>query len=255
VDDRRLVRLAGLALPVAVWVLGVMPPPPQGLSPGYLTAYTGLLAALVVVDQTAPGPRAPRGRRRLWLGAELALCFLIVRTHGTLIRPALIYLLPASRAVLAFGERAGLLVGLSVWLAYGTNLVLYEWPNHLEEAPNYLSFFLAPYVATVVLTLAAVRQAAGRQRVEVLYGELRDAHERLQALHGQVREAAVAEERSRLAREIHDSVAHYLTVINVQLEAAEKLSPEHSDRALEQVGRARRLTVQCLQEVRRSSRR
>ena len=31
---------------------------------------------------------------------------------------------------------------------------------------------------------------------------------------------AVAEERARVAREIHDGVGHYLTVINIQLEAA-----------------------------------
>jgi len=67
-----------------------------------------------------------------------------------------------------------------------------------------------------------------------------------------VRSAAVAEERNRLAREIHDSLAHYLTVANVQLEAAEKLGVEHAQAAFEHVRRARRLTLECLQDVRRS---
>jgi signal transduction histidine kinase len=66
------------------------------------------------------------------------------------------------------------------------------------------------------------------------------------------RSAAVAEERNRLAREIHDSVAHYLTVANVQLEAAEKLGAERAQAALEHVRRARRLTLECLQHLRRS---
>jgi signal transduction histidine kinase len=62
----------------------------------------------------------------------------------------------------------------------------------------------------------------------------------------------VTQERNRLAREIHDSIAHYLTIVNVQLEAAEKLGNDQFEIALNYVQRARRLTVECLQEVRSS---
>src|SRR5260370_17089252 len=88
--------------------------------------------------------------------------------------------------------------------------------------------------------------------MQMLYDEVRVAHDELQALHREVRSAAVAEERNRLAREIHDSLAHYLTVANVQLEAAEKLGVERAQAAFEHVRRARRLTLECLQDVRRS---
>jgi signal transduction histidine kinase len=252
-DDRRLLRVAGLAVPAAVWILGLVAPRQGGLTPAFVLAYTGLLAGLALVDLTAPqSAAAPLWRRLVWLGAELALCFWVVQVHGTLIRPALIYLLPASRAVVTFGERGGLGLSLGVWLAYGLNVGLYAWPDRLGEFPNYFSFFLAPYAVAVVLTLAVVRQAADRRQVQALYDELRQTHEELQALHGQAREAAVVEERNRLAREIHDALAHYLTVINVQLEAAEKLGADQPARALQQVQRARRLTLECLQEVRRS---
>lgn len=100
--------------------------------------------------------------------------------------------------------------------------------------------------------LAALRQAADRQHLQTLYDRLRQAHLELQALNAQAQETAVTQERNRLAREIHDSLAHYLTVINLQLEAAEKLSQDQRERALQQVQRARRLTLECLQEVRRS---
>jgi signal transduction histidine kinase len=152
-----------------------------------------------------------------------------------------------------FGRRPGLALSGLVWLAYGINVGLEAWPDRLlEYYPNYFSFFLAPYVIAVVLTVAVLRQAADRRRVQGLYDELRLAHEQLQILHRRDREAAVAEERNRLAREIHDSLAHYLTVINVQLEAAEKLALTERERALEAVRRARRLAHECLQEVRRS---
>lgn len=243
---------AGLALPAAVWVLGLVTPPPSGLTLGYVITYTLLLAATALVDQTAPPENASTWRRFGWLLAEIVLCSLVVRTQGTLIRPALIYLLPVGRAILLFGERAGVLTSLLVWAAYAINIAPGAWPDHLGDFPNYLSFFLAPYAVAVVLSLAIVRQERARQRIQTLYDQLRVAHDELQTLHAEVRSAAVAEERNRLAREIHDSLAHYLTVANVQLEAAEKLGTERAQAALEHVGRARRLTLDCLQDVRRS---
>jgi signal transduction histidine kinase len=252
-DDRRLTRAVGVVLPLAVWVLGMVPGPARGLSPEYVLSFTLLLVGVVVVDLVMPLEEPHRGawwRRGPSLLALLILGFFVVQAHGTLIRPALIYLLPASRAVLLYGERRGLLASLGVWFAYGSNVGLYAWPERLGEFPNYFAFFLAPYVLAVVLTLGQLRQASARRHVQVLYDQLRAAHTELQALQAISREAAVAEERNRLAREIHDSLAHYLTIVNLQLEAAEKLR-EH-ERSREQVMRARRLTLECLQEVRQS---
>ncbi len=251
-DDRRLVQRAGLALPAAVWVLGLVSPPPDGRTVEYVATYSLLLAATALVDQAAPPATASGWRKLGWLLVEIALCSLVVRTQGTLIRPALIYLLPVGRAILLLGERAGLLASLLVWVAYALNILPGAWPDRLGDFPNYLSFFLAPYAVAVVLSLAIVRQERARQRIQALYDQLRVAHDELQSLQEEVRSAAVAEERNRLAREIHDSLAHYLTVANVQLEAAEKLGVERAQAALDHVRRARRLTLECLQDVRRS---
>jgi signal transduction histidine kinase len=249
----RALRLAGLALPAAVWVLCVVPPPRGGLTTPYLAALTGLLGALVLVDQTLPRAEAPAWRRLLWLAAELGLAFAVVQLHGTLVRPALVYLLPASRALLLFDGWRGVALSLSAWVVYTVNVAAVHALEHgWADTPNYYSFFLGPFTLAVVLSWAVLRQAAESRRVRTLYDELRVAHSELQALHAQVRQAAVAEERNRLAREIHDSVAHYLTVVNVQLEAAEKLADDQPERALEHVRRARRLTLESLQEVRRS---
>lgn len=239
-------------IPAAVWVLGLVSPPREGLTPGYVIVYTALLVAIAVVDQTIPSASAPAWRRFAWIVAEVVLCGLVVRTQGTLIRPALLYMLPVGRSILLFGERDGLLVSVLVWVAYGVNIAPGAWPANLGDYPNYFSFFLAPYAVAVILSLAIVRQQRTRQRVQKLYDELRAAHNELQAMHQQVRSAAVAEERNRLAREIHDSLAHYLTVANIQLEAAEKLGAARAEAALEHVRRARRLTLDCLQDIRRS---
>jgi signal transduction histidine kinase len=252
-DDRRLFRVIGWGLPVAVWLLAFFAPQRGDLSWGNLGIFTALLIALVLVDQVAPfSPSFPLRRRLFWLVAELVLCFFVVYAHGSLVRPSLIYLLPASRALFLFGERTGLLLSLSIWVVFSVNIGLDVWPDQLGEYPNYLAFLLGPYILGVVLTLVALRQSAARRHAEALFQDLRLAHQQLQALHRQSQELAITQERNRLAREIHDSIAHYLTIVNVQLEAAEKLGPGQPEKAFNYIGRARRLTVECLQEVRSS---
>jgi signal transduction histidine kinase len=230
----------------------VVTPPPGGWSAGGLLLYSALLLGLIIVDRTAPDAGAPVSRRLVWLSLEVALCFAVLRTHGTLIRPAFVYLVPACRALPMFGESRGLLLGLLIWPAYLLNVGIDVWPERLHEYPNYLLILLVVWAAAVIPVVASLKQAAARRHIEGLYDELRGAHDELAALHRRAREAAVAEERNRLAREIHDTLAHYLTVVNVQLEAAEKLAADQPARSLDAVGRARRLTLQCLQEVRRS---
>ena len=92
-----------------------------------------LLSATALVDQTSPPETAARWRRFGWLLVEILLCSLVVRTQGTLIRPALIYLLPVGRAILLLGERAGLLASLLVWVAYAVNILPGAWPDHLGD--------------------------------------------------------------------------------------------------------------------------
>jgi signal transduction histidine kinase len=72
-------------------------------------------------------------------------------------------------------------------------------------------------------------------------------------LYQQTEELAVAEERQRLAREIHDTLAQGFTGINIQLEAVESaLETGQQKVALERLSRARKLANQSLAEARRS---
>jgi signal transduction histidine kinase len=250
-SDRSLLRWAGVALAAAVWVLGLFPAMAH-FSALYVAQLTVAIGAMILVELTAPERESPVWRQVVWLLLELGLAFAVVRTQTSLIRLSLIYLIPASRALLMFGSRPGLVVSMSVWVVYGANVALAVLPARPQEFLTYFSFLLAPYVLAVVLTMALLRQSADRERLQTLYDELREAHEELQILHRQAEESAVNRERNRLAREIHDSVAHYLTVVNLQLEAVEKLGTDQPERAVREAKRARRLTVDCLQEVRRS---
>jgi signal transduction histidine kinase len=82
----------------------------------------------------------------------------------------------------------------------------------------------------------------------------RDARERAEALSAEVAQLAAANERNRMAREIHDTLGHYLTVIHVQLEAARAILGTDPDRGLLAVTRAQALAKDGLTAVRQSVR-
>lgn len=80
----------------------------------------------------------------------------------------------------------------------------------------------------------------------------REARQRAEALTVEVAQLAAANERNRMAREIHDTLGHYLTVIHVQLEAARAVLGQDPDRGLLAVTRAQALAKDGLAAVRQS---
>ncbi|MBP2477413.1 signal transduction histidine kinase [Crossiella equi] len=137
-------------------------------------------------------------------------------------------------------------------LAAGLTAVL-----NLAVQTEWLTKEVPPYAAIlgVVVPLGVggwlLGQEAERRRRTVL--ELRQALAENEGLHNQLltqaREAGVREERERLAREVHDTVAQGLTGIIAQLNAADRTSPDARQAHLAQV---RALASSSLAEARRA---
>jgi len=113
-------------------------------------------------------------------------------------------------------------------------------------------FFLAGIVFVVVITELAVREQKARAEVERLLAELKEANEKLRDYAGRVGELATLNERNRLARDIHDTLGHYLTVVIVQIEAAVAMMQSDHERSLDSLRKAQGLAQKGLAEVRRS---
>lgn len=112
--------------------------------------------------------------------------------------------------------------------------------------------FLAGIVFVVIFVRLAMREQNARIEMERLAAELAEANHKLREYAAQTEELAIARERNRLAREIHDSLGHYLTVIYVQIEAALAVMENDRERALDTLSKARSLVHEGLTEVRRS---
>ena len=96
------------------------------------------------------------------------------------------------------------------------------------------------------------RAEAANAESKHLYQELQIAHQQLQEQAAHAEALAVAEERNRLAREMHDTLGHRLTVAAVQLEGAQKLVKRDSEKAMQMIGTVREQVLEGLTELRRT---
>ncbi len=110
-----------------------------------------------------------------------------------------------------------------------------------------LALVLAPHVHQTWWFVALVLLAGGA----VMAGVALLAHRR-RLLAVEARHQAVLGERSRIARDLHDTLAQGFTGISVQLEAATARLPEGSERARDKIDRARALVRSSLADARRA---
>jgi signal transduction histidine kinase len=121
------------------------------------------------------------------------------------------------------------------------------WENGWDAALNLLTTTALAWV--IALFVNAVAEQSERRR------EALDALEKTRAeLAATARHTGMLEERQRLAREIHDTVAQGLTSVVTQLEAAEQALDEQPDQARRHLVMARRSARDGLTQVRRSVR-
>lgn len=157
--------------------------------------------------------------------------------------------------------------GMMEWVAQnGQPLLLNQLPfqrhNWLDDPiiayKNWQSLVAAPVVAkdtTIgVLGMAAQTEPFSEMEVELLQAvsdqiAIAVVNARL---YRRSREVAILEERNRVAREIHDTLAQGFAGILIHLRAAERLSGKRPAQAVESLREAQDLAHQSLQEARRS---
>jgi signal transduction histidine kinase len=110
---------------------------------------------------------------------------------------------------------------------------------------------LAGYPLLIVVALMAGLNRRAYQVQAEQSAALLAQYERLQA---EQRRADVLDERGRIAREIHDVLAHSLGALGIQIQAAKAVLTDHRDvdRAIEVLATAQRMAADGLVETRRA---
>jgi signal transduction histidine kinase len=237
VRQRRLVMLVmAVLLVLALWV--EEPRPIEVAHAAATGALTLLLVVLSVFEEIGP----PTLRIGVMAAAVVGLLVLTRIDPQSTPVGAYIVILDATqqlrlRAALGTtGAVVGAFLARQLWVPGGP---LLSWVP--------IAFNLGFFVFAFVLLYGARRLRDEQFRVRTLLAELEAGRER-------DLEAAKVQERARLARDIHDVLAHSLTALIVQLDGARMLLTREraSAEAVGSVLRARHLAQEGLDETRRA---
>jgi len=110
---------------------------------------------------------------------------------------------------------------------------------------NFVILFGIALLLVVLLINALLTERQSQQRLQRVNQTLRESAQEIEKL-------AMDQERSRIARDIHDALGHSLTALNIQLESAMKLWEKDPAKAQHFLSNAKKLGTQSLQEVRES---
>jgi signal transduction histidine kinase len=166
-----------------------------------------------------------------------------------------LYPIAAYSAYFAFGGGAGMAISFFYVLlvAWRIRLVNPGWFLN-PEATSYILVFAIVMLLVPLIAHIIRKDDENRGRTETLLSDLEVSHIKLQAYTEQVAELAAAEERNRLARDIHDSLGHYLTAVNIQLEKALLYQQRNPEEATQAIRDAKQAAADALRDVRHSVR-
>ncbi|MCS0603538.1 histidine kinase [Streptomyces sp. LP11] len=174
-------------------------------------------------------------------GAVAAAAFVQWLTDVQL--PADIALLVALYTAAAHAGRRGALVAAAV-VEGGALLACLRWATH--------GAFLTPFVAVSAMVVAAAVLGVNARTTRAYLAALEERAARLEQQQDQQARLAVAEERTRITREMHDIVTHNLSVMVALTDAAlytQHRAPEKTTTAMLRISETGR---QALTDMRRS---
>lgn len=117
---------------------------------------------------------------------------------------------------------------------------------------NSIPFYLAGQIVLIFFLQLAGDEDRTHDENRRLIRELGEANASLREYTGKVEELTITRERNRMAREIHDGVGHYLTVINMQIQAALAIMQKDPAKARDTLARAMNQTQGALNDIRKS---
>ena len=165
---------------------------------------------------------------------------------------AWIVALPLAGQTLSLSWRGTILATVAIFI---TELIVIWFLSYNVEFIFQVAPSLAVAMAFVMLfTYVTMRAEEQNKEIINLATQLQSANRQLREYATRAEDMAITKERNRMAREIHDSLGHYLTVVNVQLEAAKVTLNTNPEKAQAAIGKAQRLTQEGLADVRRSVR-
>ena len=236
----RLVRWFGFVMFGVMIVAAITGDPPPALHGSGLVTLAAVIGLVVALPASVPRAELPpfrRARSLVLLGAS-AVALTAVQPDGAGVIGVYMVVVVAALRLRLIGALvlAGVTVGAETAVLAGAG----------DPAGQIVGLLTS--IVPWLLVMRLVRNLRiGRDRAERLVGELEESR-------GAEAEAAAVAERSRVARDLHDVLAHSLSALALQLEGARMLARDRSadPEVVDSLERAHHLAASGLQEARRA---
>ncbi len=210
----------------------------------------GLLVGFGLLHSRLPeqdGSSRSRALANVTVALQTGLVIVLVETTRAGF-PFVLLLMILSVTVMLYNPlRQGLL-----WL--GGFILLTGWfffeQDGLSGGLQAMAIYAGGYLFFGVVTNALTQARLTQRENALLLDELQRKNRELEEYAARVETLAVVEERNRMAREMHDSVGHRLTIAAVQLEGAQRLAAGEPERAGAMIGAGRQQVREALQDLR-----
>lgn len=247
-----LLYLEWVLLAIAVFTAALPSP-----SPRFTTKFPELTIFTLIIFGLM-GLRLPNGKYFSKIIYTVGEIFLIVTTGffgGRVARLfPFLYIILVTRSCLIF-ELPGRLSVTSISFTLFLLTLRHRFPrgplpSYAQERWRFFPLSLAllfglSLIFILLLMNAVISERQSREKLAI-------ANEKLRQYALKIENQATLEERNRIAREIHDSLGHSLTALNLQLETALKLWQSHPAKAQTFLARAKELGSKSLNDVRHS---
>ena len=213
--------------------------------------FTLLLAIHIVTHWNVSRIIQNRSHIVWYILGQSALAFIIVSISGNIGMIFALYMALIGETIGFLGINRWGILSVIFYLALSlTNLILFK-------AQEGATFWLLTSIPTVLFIGMYVtlytRQAEAREKAQTLATELEAANQQLTEYTARVEDLTIANERQRMARELHDTLSQGLAGLILQLEAADAhLTNNHATKAQSIVGNAMVQARSTLAEARRA---
>jgi len=117
---------------------------------------------------------------------------------------------------------------------------------------NTIQNVIINYLCTFAIVFVFRNILVEKTRIESLNIQLEDANLTLKKYSAKIEELTIAEERTRIAQELHDSIGHSLIALKMNLEYAENVLELQPIKAKEVINKAQSISKDCILNLRRA---
>ena len=187
-------------------------------------------------------------QRHLYMGIQTAIASLVVFQEVDLI---CLFLVLVGQSMAIFRTRTGLIWAAVIELIF--LVINWRHPGDAMFTPESRAVVVTVLIAfSALVSRGIIATSRDRDRIRNLLSELNGAHTQLQRYAEQAEFLAAGAERERIARDLHDTLGHRLTVAVVQLEGAHRLMEREPQQVVGMIDTVRSQLTTGLSELRQT---